>query len=147
MDFLNVDLLLVEDNPYDAELTLYALRSRNFANSIYHVRDGQEALDFIFAEGRYAERKNAKPPKLVLLDLKMPKLNGVEVLQELKMHANTKTIPVVMLTSSSENIDIDRCYNLGVNSYVVKPVEFDAFSKAVAELGFYWMLLNKTSEG
>lgn len=147
MDFLNVDVLLVEDNPYDAELTLYALHTRNFANSIFHVRDGQEALDFILAEGRYTERKNAKPPKLVLLDLKMPKLNGVEVLQELKKRENTKTIPVVVLTSSNENIDIDRCYNLGVNSYIVKPVEFDAFSKAVVDLGFYWMLLNKTSEG
>ncbi|MBX2903741.1 MAG: response regulator [Chitinophagales bacterium] len=145
MNFLNIDVLLVEDNPYDAELTLYALQARNFANSIYHVRDGQEALDFIFAEGKYTERKTAKPPKLVLLDLKMPKINGVEVLEELKKHEASKTIPVVVLTSSNEDIDIDRCYKLGVNSYIVKPVEFDAFSKVVAELGFYWMMLNKTS--
>ena len=146
MNFLNIDVLLVEDNPYDAELTLYALQARNFANSIYHVRDGQEALDFIFAEGKYTERKTVKPPKLVLLDLKMPKINGVEVLEELKKHEASKTIPVVVLTSSNEDIDIDRCYKLGVNSYIVKPVEFDAFSKVVAELGFYWMMLNKTSE-
>ena len=145
MNFLNIDVLLVEDNPYDAELTLYALQARNFANSIYHVRDGQEALDFIFAEGKYTERKTAKPPKLVLLDLKMPKINGVEVLEELKKHEASKTILVVVLTSSNEDIDIDRCYKLGVNSYIVKPVEFDAFSKVVAELGFYWMMLNKTS--
>ncbi|MFN8294347.1 MAG: response regulator [Chitinophagales bacterium] len=145
MNFLNIDVLLVEDNPYDAELTLYALQARNFANSIYHVRDGQEALDFIFAEGKYTERKTAKPPKLVLLDLKMPKINGVEVLEELKKHEASKTIPVVVLTSSNEDIDIDRCYKLGVNSYIVKPVEFDTFSKVVAELGFYWMMLNKTS--
>lgn len=146
MDFLNIDILLAEDSPYDAELTLIALRSRNLVNKIYHVIDGVEALDFIFAEGKYVGREPGSGLKLILLDLKMPRISGLEVLEKIKNDERTKNIPVVVLTSSNENFDIDKCYACGVNSYIVKPVEFDAFSKVVSELGFYWMMLNKTME-
>jgi len=146
MDFLNIDILLAEDNPYDAELTLIALRSRNLVNKIYHVIDGVEALDFIFGEGKYVGREPGSGLKLILLDLKMPRISGLEVLEKIKNDERTKNIPVVVLTSSNENFDIDKCYACGVNRYIVKPVEFDAFSKVVSELGFYWMMLNKTME-
>jgi len=146
MDFLNIDILLAEDSPYDAELTLIALRSRNLVNKIYHVIDGVEALDFIFAEGKYVGREPGSGLKLILLDLKMPRISGLEVLEKIKNDERTKNIPVVVLTSSNENFDIDKCYACGVNRYIVKPVEFDAFSKVVSELGFYWMMLNKTME-
>lgn len=146
MDFLNVDILLAEDSPYDAELTLMALRSRNFVNKIYHVSDGVEALDFVFGEGKYKGREAGKGLKLILLDLKMPRINGLEVLEKIKTDERTKHTPVVVLTSSNENFDIDKCYAYGVNSYIVKPVEFDVFSKVVSELGFYWMMLNRTVE-
>jgi len=146
MDFLNIDILLAEDSPYDAELTLIALRSRNLVNKIYHVIDGVEALDFIFAEGKYVGREPGSGLKLILLDLKMPRISGLEVLEKIKNDERTKNIPVVVLTSSNENFDIDKCYACGVNSYIVKPVEFDAFSKVVSELGFYWMMLNKTMD-
>lgn len=138
-----VDILLVEDNPHDAELTLRALRKHNLANHLYVVEDGVEALDFIFGQGQYAQRQGANHPKVVLLDLKLPKLNGLEVLRKIKTDARTRTIPVVMLTSSAEDPDIQAAYKLGANSYVVKPVEFSAFTEAMSHLGFYWLLVNQ----
>jgi two-component system, response regulator len=138
-----VEILLVEDNMSDAELTIRALKKKNLTNNLIHLKNGAEALDFIFARGAYATRDAQKFPKVILLDLKMPKINGLEVLQKIREDERTRTIPVVVLTSSSEDPDIKACYDLGVNSYIVKPVEFDNFSKAVSELGFYWMLLNE----
>lgn len=136
------ELLLVEDNPFDAELTLNALKERNLANSLHHVEDGEQALDFVFARGKFADRQGKARPSLILLDLKMPKVNGMEVLKELKSNPDTRSIPVVVLTSSKEDPDIEECYRLGVNSYIVKPVGFDNFVKAVTDVGFYWALLN-----
>ena len=133
------EILLVEDNPSDAELTLRALRRSNLANNIVHVHDGAEALDFVFG----ADRAAAPKPRLVLLDLKLPKVDGIEVLRRLKEHEDTRRIPVVVLTSSAEERDVARSYDLGVNSYIVKPVEFEAFARAVADLGLYWFLLNR----
>ena len=138
-----IDILLVEDNESDAEMTLFALSQNNMANNLFHVKDGAEALDFIFAEGDYAEWQKNRKPKVILLDLKLPKVNGIEVLQKIRADKRTKNIPVVVLTSSKEDPDIQKCYDLGVNSYVVKPVEFDAFQKAISELGLYWMLVNQ----
>jgi two-component system response regulator len=137
-----VEILLAEDNESDAELTIRALRKNNLANKLVHLKDGADALDFIFAEGSYAHRDIQNTPRVVLLDLKMPKVNGIEVLQRIKSDSRTQKIPVVMLTSSKEDPDIQTCYKLGVNSYVVKPVTFEEFVKAVSELGLYWMLLN-----
>jgi CheY-like chemotaxis protein len=137
------EILLVEDNPQDAELTLRALTKRHLANKVIHVQDGVEALDFIFGRGAYAGRDVKKQPKVVLLDMKLPKVNGLEVLRALKSNDATKTIPVVVLTSSAEQRDLVDSYQLGVNSYIVKPVEFENFSKAVSELGCYWLLLNQ----
>ena len=139
----DIEILLVEDNMSDAELTIRALKKNNLANKLIHLKDGAEALDFIFAEGEYAKRKIENGPKVILLDLKMPKVNGIEVLRRIKADDRTKKIPVVMLTSSKEDPDIQECYNLGVNSYVVKPVDFEAFIKAVSELGLFWMILNQ----
>jgi two-component system response regulator len=138
-----IEILLVEDNMSDAELTIRALKKNNLANKLVHLKDGAEALDFIFAHGQFSERKVENGPKVILLDLKMPKVNGIEVLKKIKADERTKKIPVVVLTSSKEDPDIQECYRLGVNSYVVKPVDFEAFIKAVSELGFYWMLLNQ----
>jgi two-component system response regulator len=138
-----VDILLVEDNPHDAELTVRALKKRNLANHLFTVEDGAEALDFIFSQGQYAQRQAADHPKVVLLDLKLPKLNGLEVLRTLKADARTRPIPVVIVTSSHEDPDIQAAYNLGANSYVVKPVEFDAFTEAMSHIGFYWLLVNQ----
>jgi two-component system response regulator len=138
-----IEILLVEDNPYDAELALNALQKRHLANSIHHVEDGAQALDFIFARGKYVERIIENGPKIILLDLKMPKVNGLEVLRQVKADERTKKIPVVVLTSSKEDPDITTCYELGVNSYIVKPVDFDNFFKAVEDLGLYWLLLNQ----
>lgn len=143
MEINEGEILLVEDNPNDAELTLRALKKNNLANRVFHAKDGEEALEFIFAEGVYAERSIENTPKVILLDLKLPKVNGIEVLQRLKDDNRTKHIPVVVLTSSREDSDLNRCYELGVNSYIVKPVEFEAFLKAVTDLGFYWLLLNQ----
>ncbi len=137
-----VEILLAEDNESDAEITIRALRKNNLANKLVHLKDGADALDFIFAEGSYAHRDIQNTPRVVLLDLKMPKVNGIEVLQRIKSDSRTQKIPVVMLTSSKEDPDIQTCYKLGVNSYVVKPVTFEEFVKAVSELGLYWMLLN-----
>jgi CheY-like chemotaxis protein len=141
--FEKVDILLVEDNPNDAELAMRALRKGKLANHITWVKDGAEALEFIFRTGAYAERPDQNP-KLILLDLKLPKVDGIEVLKRIKADERTRVIPVVMVTSSAEGRDIVESYKLGVNSYVVKPVEFDHFSETVAKAGFYWMLMNKT---
>jgi len=139
----HVEILLVEDNMSDAELTIRALKKNNLANKLVHLEDGQEALDFIFAEGNYSQRKIADTPKLILLDLKMPKINGIQVLQKIKSDERTKKIPVIVLTSSKEDPDIQECYLLGANSYVVKPVQFEKFLDAVSQLGLYWMLINQ----
>ena len=138
-----VEILLVEDNQTDAELTIRALKKRNLANSLEWVKDGAEALDFIFATGKYAERNVNNTPKVILLDLRLPKVDGLEVLQKIKSDERTKKIPVVILTSSNEDRDITECYKLGVNSYINKPVDFDNFSETVSKLGFYWLLMNK----
>jgi CheY-like chemotaxis protein len=137
-----IEILLVEDSPYDAELTLRALRQHNLGNRVHVARDGQEALDFMFATGDYDRRAGASLPKVVLLDLKLPKVDGIEVLRRLKDDERTRTTPVVVLTSSREEQDLVQTYRLGVNSYIVKPVDFEQFVSAVADLGFYWVLLN-----
>ncbi len=146
MVYNEIEILLVEDNPTDAELTIRALKKENLTNNLVWVKDGAEALDFLFAKGEYAERSREDLPKLVLLDLRMPKVDGLEVLQKIKTDDRTKQIPVVVLTSSKEDEDIVESYKLGVNSYVSKPVEFDEFTKAVSTLGLYWILLNKPPE-
>jgi len=141
--FEKVDILLVEDNASDAELAMRALRKGKLANSITWVKDGAEALEFIFRNGAYAGRPDHNP-RLILLDLKLPKVDGLEVLKRIKADDRTRMTPVVMVTSSAEGRDITESYKLGVNSYVVKPVEFEQFSETVAAAGFYWMLVNKT---
>jgi CheY-like chemotaxis protein len=141
--FENVDVLLVEDNPADAELALRALRKGKLANNIIWVKDGAEALEFIFRSGAYAGRPDQNP-KLILLDIKLPKVDGMEVLKRLKGDENTRVIPVVVVTSSAEGRDLVESYKLGVNSYIVKPVDFEQFSETVAKAGFYWLLVNKT---
>jgi CheY-like chemotaxis protein len=141
-----VDILLVEDNPHDAELALRALKSRDLANKLLWVKDGAEALEFIFGPGTNSKRKVRGRPKVILLDLKLPKVDGLEVLGQLKANEESRTIPVVVLTSSREEQDIVRSYKMGVNSYIVKPVNFDNFSEAVAQLGLYWLLLNQPPE-
>ena len=138
-----VEILLVEDNPNDVELTLRALKRHNLANSVMVVRDGAEALDFVFGEGIYANRSTEIKPKLVLLDLKLPKIDGLEVLRRIKSDERTKVIPVVVLTSSKEERDIIESYKLGVNSYLVKPVDFDKFIDSVSEAGLYWLVCNE----
>jgi two-component system response regulator len=138
-----VEILLVEDNPHDAELTIRALKKSNLANRLIHLSDGAEALDFLFARGMYADRSIGNRPKVILLDIKMPKVDGIEVLRQLKANEATRTIPVVIMTSSKEEQDIITSYDLGVNSYVVKPVDFEGFAKAVSELGFYWLITNQ----
>lgn len=144
MSHLNaVEILLVEDNPHDAELTMMALNDYNVTNKLVWVEDGEEALDFLFARGKFADRNIEHRPKVVLLDLKMPKIDGMEVLEEIRKDPRTKSIPVVVLTSSNEEQDIVNTYNLGVNSYIVKPVEFEKFLSAVKEIGLYWLLMNK----
>lgn len=137
-----VEILFVEDNMSDAELTIRALKKNNIVNRLHHVKDGAEALDYIFGEGKYEGRSVEHVPKIVVLDLKMPKVTGIEVLEKLKSDERTRSIPVIVLTSSKEDPDVKRCYELGVNSYVVKPVEFESFIQAVSHLGLYWMLLN-----
>jgi two-component system, response regulator len=142
MDY--VEILLVEDNSNDAELTIKALRKNNVTNNLYHVRDGAEALDFLFCKGKYSKRVDPKHPKLILLDLKMPKIDGLEVLKVIKTDNETKQIPVVVLTSSNEEKDLIESYKYGVNSYIVKPLDFNKFTRAVADVGLYWMILNQT---
>jgi CheY-like chemotaxis protein len=137
-----VEILLVEDNPQDLELTRRALRKGNLTNNIHVARDGAEALEFLFCEGAHAGRKIEDGPKLILLDLKLPKVDGLEVLKRVKSNPLTKTIPVVVLTSSKEQNDVIESYQLGVNSYIVKPVNFERFAEAVRDVGMYWLLLN-----
>ncbi len=143
MDKNAIEVLLVEDNPTDAELTLRALRGKGLRNNFVVARDGQEALDFLFAQGAYADRNMGKSPKLVLLDLRLPKVDGIEVLRKIKSDERTKMIPVVVLTSSRQEPDIEKCYQLGANSYIVKPVDFDKLVESVSTLGVYWLLLNE----
>jgi two-component system, response regulator len=138
-----VEILIVEDTPEDLELTLRALRKAKLSNRIQVAHDGAEAIEFIFAEGLYAGRKIEDAPKLILLDLKLPKIDGIEVLRRIKSDPRTKAIPVTVLTSSKEQKDVVESYRLGVNSYIVKPVNFDRFASAVQELGMYWLLLNQ----
>jgi two-component system response regulator len=138
-----VEILLVEDTPGDLELALRALRKANLGNRIEIARDGAEAIDFIFCEGAHADRKIEDHPKLIMLDLKLPKIDGLDVLRRIKSDPRTKSIPVVVLTSSKEQSDVMESYQLGVNSYVVKPVSFEEFAAAVQELGLYWLLLNQ----
>jgi two-component system response regulator len=137
-----VEILLVEDNSADAEMTLRALRKRNLSNHVHWVKDGPEALDYLFLQGAYGKRGLGNP-KLVLLDLKMPKMDGIEVLRKIREDERTRMVPVVMLTSSAEENDIVRSYKLGVNSYIVKPVEFDKFVEEVSKLGVYWAIMNR----
>jgi two-component system response regulator len=138
-----VEILLVEDNPNDAELAMRALKKNNLANNVYRVCDGEEALDFIFARGQYKTRKIENAPKVILLDLKLPKIDGLEVLKIIKSDPITKIIPVVVLTSSKEEEDMIESYRLGVNSYIIKPVDFDKFINSVKDIGLYWLLLNQ----
>jgi two-component system response regulator len=142
MENSQVEILLVEDDIDDAEMTINAMRKNNLANKLIHMKDGEEALDFLFGTGKFIGRDLNLKPRLILLDLKMPKVDGIEVLDKVKSNNATKKIPVVILTSSKEDPDVNRCYELGANGYIVKPVEFDSFIKAVSELGMYWMLLN-----
>lgn len=143
MNHGELDILLVEDNQDDIELTLHALRREHLANNIHVVRDGEEALDFLFCEGPFRKRHIGHPPRLVLLDLKLPKVNGLEVLKRIKHDARTRAIPVVVLTSSKEERDLVESYNLGANSYIQKPVDFDQFREMVKNTGLYWMVINQ----
>lgn len=141
--YLDSDILLVEDNPQDAELTMRSLRKSKLVNGVTHVEDGVEALDYLHGRGRFADRASCPPPKVVLLDLKLPKLSGLEVLKAMRQDDRTRCIPVVVLTSSREDPDIKAAYELGANSYVVKPVEFQDFAEAVSRVGLYWLLVNQ----
>ncbi|MGD1067230.1 MAG: response regulator [Vulcanimicrobiaceae bacterium] len=142
--FENVELLLVEDNEHDAEMTMRALKKGRLLNKLFWVRDGVEALDFVHCTGSFASRDPSRLPKLVLLDLKMPRLNGIDVLRELKSHAATSAIPVVIMTSSDRDRDIAESYSLGVNGYVTKPVQLASFMETVAQIGMYWLLTNQS---
>ena len=144
MDNVEVEILLVEDSLDDAELTMRALRKNGVAKHIVHLKDGAEALDYLFGKGPYTGRNIENKPKVILLDLKMPKVSGLEVLEKLVSDESTKRIPVVVLTSSKENPDIEKAYLLGANSYIVKPVDFSTFSQIVNELGMYWLLHNQS---
>ena len=146
MNLNEVEIVLVEDNPNDAELAIRALKEYNLVNKLMWLKDGVEALDFIFAQGQYADRSIEDVPKVVLLDLKLPRVDGLEVLEKVKSDTRTKGIPVVVLTSSSEERDITASYNLGVNSYVIKPVDFDKYLEAVKEVGLYWTLMNQVRQ-
>jgi CheY-like chemotaxis protein len=140
----NIEIILVEDSMEDADLIMRSLKKNNLSNSVVHLKDGAEALDFMFAKGEYTSRNILDKPKVILLDLKMPKIDGLQVLRELKSDHRTKSIPVVIMTSSREDRDIVESHELGVNSYVVKPVSFENFAKAVADLGLYWLMINQS---
>ena len=137
-----IEILLIEDSTSDAEMTIRALKKNNIANNLVHLTNGADALDFIFGTGSFTGRNTDIHPKIMLLDLKMPKVDGIDVLRKVKSDERTKIIPIVVLTSSQEDPDIQTCYQLGVNSYIVKPVDFGNFIKAVSELGLYWLVLN-----
>ncbi len=145
MEYQEVEILLAEDNPDDAILTIRALKKKNLANNLIHLKDGSLLLDFLHGQGDFSKRDINNLPRVILLDLKMPKIGGIEVLEHIKSNERLRIIPVVILTSSAEDPDIKRCYELGANSYIVKPVDFDSFIHAVSNLGLYWMLLNKSS--
>ncbi len=138
-----IDILIIEDNKNDLELTIRALKKNNIANNIHVIPDGAEALDYFFATGKYTDRNISRIPKMVILDLKLPKVDGLEILRKIKSDERTKTIPVVILTSSKEESDIVQGYKLGANSFIVKPVDFDKFMTTVRDLGMYWLLLNE----
>ena len=142
-NYEQIEILLVEDNPNDVELTLRAFKKSNLENKVYVVTDGAEALDFIFCTGAYADRNIKSPPKVILLDLKLPKVDGKEVLRRVKLDKRTKVIPVVIMTSSQEESDIVESYHLGANSYIVKPIDFEKFGHVIAGLGMYWIFINK----
>jgi two-component system response regulator len=142
-NFDPVEILIVEDNPTDAELTIRALKKHNLANDLFVAEDGQQALDFIYCKGQFESRHPSKPLKVIFLDLKLPKVNGLEVLKEIKSNPQTKKLPVVVITSSKEDPDIKSAYELGANSYVVKPVDFDDFIKALQNTGLFWLLVNE----
>ena len=139
----HIEILLVEDTPADAEMTLRALRRNNLANKVHWVKDGEEALEFMFRTGSYASREPGSTPKLILLDIKMPKVDGIEVLRRLKAGEETRQVPVVVMTSSNEERDVVESYRLGVNSYIVKPVQFESFLETVAKIGLYWVITNR----
>src|SRR5712692_3481402 len=141
-----MEILLAEDNAEDAEMTMRALKRNNLANKLHRVKDGAEALDYLFCAGKYAGRERRKPPKIVLLDIKMPKVAGIEVLRRLKENPDTRAIPVVVMTSSNEERDVVESYRLGVNSYIVKPVQFEAFLETVAKIGLYWVITNRVPQ-
>jgi two-component system response regulator len=143
MNSTELDILLVEDNQDDVDMALHALRKEKLANRIFVVRDGEEALDFLFCRGTFAQRSFDHPPKLVLLDLKLPKVDGMEVLRQAKGDSRTKTIPVVIMTSSKEERDLVKSYHLGANSYIQKPVDFDQFRETVKSVGLYWLVINQ----
>lgn len=138
-----VEILLIEDNPYEAELTIRNLKKNNLGNKLLHIDDGAEALDFIFSKNKYADNNSTFNPRLILLDLKLPKVDGLEILRQIRNDTKTKEFPVVVLTSSNEEKDIIESYKLGVNSYIVKPVNFESFANAITEIGLYWMILNQ----
>ena len=142
-NYEEVEILLVEDNPKDAEMTQRALRKHNLGNKVHWVKDGAEALDYVFCRGAYAGRSAARPPRLILLDIKMPKVDGIEVLRQIKSDETTRSVPVVVMTSSNEERDVVDSYRLGVNSYIVKPIEFPAFLEVVASIGLYWVVTNR----
>ena len=142
-EYKAIEILLIEDNPNDVELTLRAFRKNNFVNNIHVITDGEEALEYFFATGQYSERDIRITPKLVILDLKLPKVSGLEILKKVKADDRTKTIPIVILTSSKEECDVIAGYQLGANSFIVKPVDFEKFIVTVKELGMYWLLLNE----
>jgi CheY-like chemotaxis protein len=146
MNTQEIEIILIEDNPDDAALTIRAFKARNLFNSLIHLKNGQEALDYIFNGVEFNGKKISDHPKVVLLDLKMPKINGLEVLEQLKTNPKTKSIPVIILTSSAEDPDVKRCYELGANSYIVKPVGFENFTKTVVDLGLYWIVLNQPNK-
>jgi two-component system response regulator len=137
-----IEILLVEDNMDDAEMTIRALKKVNIANKLMHLEDGEETLDFLFAKGKFKNRSLTNKPKLILLDIKMPKVDGLEVLRQLKSNETTRNIPVIIMTSSGDDMDMIDSYNLGVNGYLVKPVNFENFAKSIVELGYYWSLIN-----
>lgn len=144
MIYTEIEIILIEDNMDDAILAIHSLRQSKLTNKIVHLKNGQEALDFFFSEKEFDGERYVNSHKIIFLDLKMPKVDGIEVLTKIKSDAKTQSIPVVILTSSIQDPDIDRCYKLGANSYVVKPIEFENFSKQISQLGLYWTVLNKT---